>query len=134
MKEGLLSGKVCPLPTQDIALNLKNRNNAFKNLLLTILILLDSTRIQSNRYPMSRLTSSSTQAPVLPSYPRNTLTHGVISALLVLPLPVHSPTTLFTRNHYHQWLGLFLGLCERFLIRAIPSNLYGECTDAQHEQ
>jgi len=30
MKEGLLSGKVCPLPTQDIVLNLKNRNNAFK--------------------------------------------------------------------------------------------------------
>jgi hypothetical protein len=30
MKEGLLSGKVCPLPTQDIALNLKNRNNAFQ--------------------------------------------------------------------------------------------------------
>lgn len=31
MKEGLLSGQVCPLPTQDIELNLKNRNNAFKN-------------------------------------------------------------------------------------------------------
>jgi hypothetical protein len=31
VKEGLLSGKVCPLPTQDIVLNLKNRNNAFKN-------------------------------------------------------------------------------------------------------
>lgn len=30
MKEGMLSGKVCPLPTQDIAVNLKNRNNAFK--------------------------------------------------------------------------------------------------------
>jgi hypothetical protein len=30
MKEGLLSGQVCPLPTQDVQLNLKNRNNAFK--------------------------------------------------------------------------------------------------------
>ena len=30
MKEGLLSGQVCPLPTQDVELNLKNRNNAFK--------------------------------------------------------------------------------------------------------
>jgi len=30
MKEGLLSGKVCPLPTQDIHINLKNRNHAFK--------------------------------------------------------------------------------------------------------
>jgi hypothetical protein len=29
MKEGLLSGEVCPLPTQDITVNLKNRNNAF---------------------------------------------------------------------------------------------------------
>lgn len=30
MKEGLLSGKVCPVATQDIKVNLKNRNNAFK--------------------------------------------------------------------------------------------------------
>lgn len=30
MKEGMLSGKVCPLSTQDIEVNLKNRNNAFK--------------------------------------------------------------------------------------------------------
>jgi hypothetical protein len=30
MKEGLLSGVVCPVATQDIAINLKNRNNAFK--------------------------------------------------------------------------------------------------------
>jgi len=31
MKEGMLSGKVCPVATQDIKVNLKNRNNAFKN-------------------------------------------------------------------------------------------------------
>ena len=30
MKEGLLSGKVCPLATQDVSVNLKNRNHAFK--------------------------------------------------------------------------------------------------------
>jgi hypothetical protein len=30
MKEGLLSGVTCPLATQDIATNLKNRNHAFK--------------------------------------------------------------------------------------------------------
>jgi hypothetical protein len=30
MKEGLLTGKVCPVATQDIHVNLKNRNNAFK--------------------------------------------------------------------------------------------------------
>jgi hypothetical protein len=30
MKEGLLSGVVCPVSTQDITINLKNRNNAFK--------------------------------------------------------------------------------------------------------
>lgn len=30
MKEGLLNGKVCPVATQDIQVNLKNRNNAFK--------------------------------------------------------------------------------------------------------
>lgn len=30
MKEGLLSGKTCPVATQDIQVNLKNRNNAFK--------------------------------------------------------------------------------------------------------
>ena len=30
MKDGLLSGKVCPVATQDIHVNLKNRNNAFK--------------------------------------------------------------------------------------------------------
>jgi len=30
MNEGLLSGKVCPVATQDIQVNLKNRNNAFK--------------------------------------------------------------------------------------------------------
>ena len=29
MKEGLLSGQVCPMATQDISVNLKNRNNAF---------------------------------------------------------------------------------------------------------
>ena len=73
-----------------------NEKNMFKNLLLTTLILLDSTRIQSNLYPLSRLTSFSTQAPALLNYPRNTITHGVISALLVSPLPVHLPTTLFT--------------------------------------
>ena len=31
MKEGLLSGQVCPTATQDVSVNLKNRNNAFKN-------------------------------------------------------------------------------------------------------
>ena len=30
MKEGLLSGVVCPVATQDISVNLKNRNRAFK--------------------------------------------------------------------------------------------------------
>jgi hypothetical protein len=30
MKEGLLSGKVCPIATQDVSVNLKNRNHAFK--------------------------------------------------------------------------------------------------------
>lgn len=30
MKSGLLSGTTCPLPTQDIEVNLKNRNHAFK--------------------------------------------------------------------------------------------------------
>jgi hypothetical protein len=30
VKEGLLSGVVCPVATQDITINLKNRNNAFK--------------------------------------------------------------------------------------------------------
>ena len=30
MKEGLLSGVTCPLATQDIVTNLKNRNHAFK--------------------------------------------------------------------------------------------------------
>ena len=30
MAEGMLSGVVCPLPTQDVAINLKNRNHAFK--------------------------------------------------------------------------------------------------------
>ena len=29
MKEGLLSGKVCPISTQDVTINLKNRNHAF---------------------------------------------------------------------------------------------------------
>lgn len=29
MKEGLLSGVVCPVATQDISVNLKNRNHAF---------------------------------------------------------------------------------------------------------
>ena len=28
--KGLLSGSVCPLPTQDVSINLKNRNHAFK--------------------------------------------------------------------------------------------------------
>ena len=28
--KGLLSGSVCPLPTQDVSTNLKNRNHAFK--------------------------------------------------------------------------------------------------------
>jgi len=30
VKEGLLSGVVCPVATQDIRINLKNRNHAFK--------------------------------------------------------------------------------------------------------
>ena len=30
MKPGLLSGKVCPLATQDVHINLKHRNHAFK--------------------------------------------------------------------------------------------------------
>ena len=30
MKEGLLSGVTCPVSTQDISINLKNRNHAFK--------------------------------------------------------------------------------------------------------
>jgi hypothetical protein len=30
MKEGLLSGVVCPVATQDVSTNLKNRNHAFK--------------------------------------------------------------------------------------------------------
>lgn len=30
MKEGLLSGVTCPLATQDVSTNLKNRNHAFK--------------------------------------------------------------------------------------------------------
>ena len=30
MKEGLLSGVVCPVSTQDVSINLKNRNHAFK--------------------------------------------------------------------------------------------------------
>jgi len=30
MKEGLLSGTVCPVATQDVSTNLKNRNHAFK--------------------------------------------------------------------------------------------------------
>jgi hypothetical protein len=30
MKTGLLSGVACPVATQDVAINLKNRNNAFK--------------------------------------------------------------------------------------------------------
>jgi hypothetical protein len=30
MKEGLLTGKVCPVATQDVHINLKNRNHAFK--------------------------------------------------------------------------------------------------------
>ena len=30
MKEGLLSGKTCPIATQDVSVNLKNRNHAFK--------------------------------------------------------------------------------------------------------
>ena len=30
MKEGLLSGVICPVATQDISVNLKNRNRAFK--------------------------------------------------------------------------------------------------------
>ncbi len=84
---------------QEEETNNNNENNVFRNLLWTTLILLDSIRIQSNLYPLSRLTSSSTQAPALPSYPRNTLTHGVISAVLVSPLAVHLPTTLFTPTY-----------------------------------
>ena len=30
MKQGLLSGKTCPLATQDVSVNLKHRNHAFK--------------------------------------------------------------------------------------------------------
>ena len=30
MKRGLLSGKTCPLATQDVSVNLKHRNHAFK--------------------------------------------------------------------------------------------------------
>jgi hypothetical protein len=30
MKEGFLTGKVCPVATQDVHINLKNRNHAFK--------------------------------------------------------------------------------------------------------
>ena len=30
MREGLLSSKVCPIATQDVSVNLKNRNHAFK--------------------------------------------------------------------------------------------------------
>lgn len=30
MKEGLLTGKTCPIATQDVSVNLKNRNHAFK--------------------------------------------------------------------------------------------------------
>ena len=30
MKEGLLSGKACPIATQDVHINLKNRNHAFQ--------------------------------------------------------------------------------------------------------
>ena len=30
MKDGLLSGKTCPIATQDVSVNLKNRNHAFK--------------------------------------------------------------------------------------------------------
>ena len=30
MKDGLLTGKTCPIATQDVSVNLKNRNHAFK--------------------------------------------------------------------------------------------------------
>jgi len=30
MKDGLLSGQTCPMATQDVSVNLKNRNNAFQ--------------------------------------------------------------------------------------------------------
>ena len=30
MKQGMLSGSVCPVATQDVHINLKNRNHAFK--------------------------------------------------------------------------------------------------------
>jgi hypothetical protein len=30
MKQGMLSGKMCPVATQDVHINLKNRNHAFK--------------------------------------------------------------------------------------------------------
>jgi hypothetical protein len=30
MKAGLLTGKTCPIATQDVSVNLKNRNHAFK--------------------------------------------------------------------------------------------------------
>ena len=30
MKPGMLSGAVCPIATQDVKVNLKNRNHAFK--------------------------------------------------------------------------------------------------------
>ena len=30
MKDGLLSGQTCPTATQDVSVNLKNRNNAFQ--------------------------------------------------------------------------------------------------------
>jgi hypothetical protein len=30
MKTGLLTGKTCPIATQDVSVNLKNRNHAFK--------------------------------------------------------------------------------------------------------
>ena len=30
MKQGMLSGKMCPVATQDVSTNLKNRNHAFK--------------------------------------------------------------------------------------------------------
>ena len=31
MKEGLFSGKACPIATQDVHINLKNRNHAFQD-------------------------------------------------------------------------------------------------------
>ena len=30
MKQGMLSGNMCPVATQDVSTNLKNRNHAFK--------------------------------------------------------------------------------------------------------